>query len=71
MCDVCGGSGVCPPCDGHGYTADLDPNTDEHADCELCFGDGRCVGCTGTGEHHDEFISTNRSDHEVSSGVMT
>ena len=38
-CIECGGSGVCPYCDG-----------DEETECDECGSDGKCAACEGTGE---------------------
>jgi len=41
-CDECGGSGICPWCDG---TAEQ-----QGEPCDDCEGSGRCAKCKGEGE---------------------
>ncbi len=38
-CQLCGGSGWCPGCDGFG-----------NDDCDLCEQNGLCPDCVGTGK---------------------
>lgn len=43
-CDLCGGSGWCPSCDGFG-----------DGNCELCERVGICPNCNGTGKDGYEY----------------
>lgn len=71
MCDLCGGSGVCEPCDGNGYTPSPDPS-DDSPDCRVCFGSGICVECSGAGEPPTKTDQNNDTARDgVPSGVMT
>lgn len=49
ICDNCGGSGACDPCDGYGTTPDSYPNAGDGTDCDICDGTGTCPDCGGTG----------------------
>jgi hypothetical protein len=62
VCEACGGTGQCGPCDGYG-TWDF-PIAGEIVDCEACDGDGTCTDCGGTGE-----IDADPSDIEFETGV--
>lgn len=58
VCEACGGTGECGPCDGYGmwnFAEDV-------VDCGACEGDGVCTECGGTGE-------TAESEEESISGV--
>jgi hypothetical protein len=51
VCETCGGTKFCEPCDGRGEFDDMGAG-DVFA-CEVCDGDGMCVECDGTGEVED------------------
>lgn len=46
VCEACGGTGECGPCDGEGMW----DFTEEVVNCGACDGDGVCTECGGTGE---------------------
>jgi hypothetical protein len=46
VCEACGGTGECGPCDGYG-SWDF---PDGAVDCGACVGDGECADCAGSGE---------------------
>jgi hypothetical protein len=48
VCEACGGTGECGPCDGYGNWES--PDADEVIDCGACDGDGVCAECRGTGD---------------------
>jgi hypothetical protein len=60
VCEACGGTGECGPCDGYG-TWDF---TEEVIDCGACGGDGVCAECGGTGE-----IAETDNEESESAGV--
>jgi hypothetical protein len=53
-CPVCGGSGVCAPCEGTGNlrkTLNQDLTVTPADPCTTCGGTGSCQTCNGTGKY--------------------
>jgi hypothetical protein len=59
VCEACGGTGECGPCDGYGNW----DFPDEVIDCGACDGDGVCTECGGSGE------TAETENEESNSGV--
>lgn len=51
VCETCGGTRFCGPCDGRGAFTDLESG--EAFECKVCSGYGACPDCDGEGEIED------------------
>jgi hypothetical protein len=52
-CPICGGSGICAPCEGTGYLKRTfsQSGTNPADACTTCGATGKCQTCDGTGKY--------------------